>query len=158
MLGNTTTDGFARLSIANGEVRIATGGTIVSADAANFPHQLSIAFGYAGSAFHYVELYDSNTTDGNENVMKYDGTEYYELATNTYTGVMPTGAWSMTIDESVAQQKIVLASRFGGAAKPTITGSTNTIAPNLAAGSTMTIYLQHADVRFDYWLVIETLP
>lgn len=158
MVGNTTTGAFARLFVDNGEVRIATGGTIVSADAANFPHQLSIAFGYSGSTYHYVQLYDTNLTNGGEDVMKYDGVDYFALASNPYTGVMPTGAFSMTIDESVVQQRIVLASRLGGAAKPTLTGVTNTIAPNLAAGGTMTIYLQHADVRFEYWLVIETLP
>lgn len=158
MLAPPMMGAFARLFVDNGEVRIATGGTIVTADPASFPHQLSIAFGFSGTANHYVQLYDTNTTNGGEHVMKYDGVDYFTLASNPYTGVMPTGAWNMTIDESVAEQKIVLASRIGGEVKPTITGTTNTIAPNLSASGTMTVYLQNADVRFDYWLVIETLP
>ncbi|HSD90234.1 MAG TPA: thrombospondin type 3 repeat-containing protein [Kofleriaceae bacterium] len=158
LLATSTADAETRLGVSTGELRIETAGTVVTADPAGPEHQLSVAFGFTGSSYHYVEFYDSNGASGDACITKYDGANYNGVDCTPYTGILPTGAFSMRIDESVAAQKIDFQATVGGVAKPLLTGATNAIPPNLVTSSTMTVYAQHADFRFNYWIVIETLP
>ncbi|HSD90233.1 MAG TPA: thrombospondin type 3 repeat-containing protein [Kofleriaceae bacterium] len=158
LLGVVNNSAFTRLGVSTGELRIETAGTVVTSDAASSPHQLSVAFGFTGSSYHYVEFYDSGGSSGNVCIVKYDGTSYTGVDCTPYTGILPTGAFSMRIDESVAAQKIDFQATLGGAVKPLLTGATNAIPPNLVTSSTMTLHAQNADFRFNYWIVIETLP
>jgi hypothetical protein len=159
MLGTTSNGGAdTRLGVSTGELRIETAGTVVTSDPAGPEHQLSIAFGFTGSAYHYVEFYDSGAGTGDACITKYDGTSYNGLDCTAYTGILPAGAFSMRIDESVAAQKIDFQATVGGVVKPLLTGSTNAAPPNLVTSSSMTAFVQNADLRFNYWIVIETLP
>lgn len=142
--------------VANGESRIELGGT-VSAVVAATPHQLSMAFGITGAVYHYVEFYDSGGTTGDIAISKANNGTYTGIATRNYTGILPTGAWNMRINESVASQQITLAATLGGIAYPLISGSTTT-APILTTGAKLDFYIQHIDMRIDYFIVIETLP
>ena len=91
-------------------------------------------------------------------VTKYNGTTYSGLALAHYTGILPSGAFSMRVDESVNAQKIDLLATVGGIAKPLLSGSTNATTPPLATSNTLTVGVQDADFRFEYFLVIETMP
>jgi hypothetical protein len=151
-------DASAELLVANGEVRIETGGTIASVSSTT-PHQMSIAFGLDAphEKFHYGEFYNGSNF-GDISVVKANDGTYTGIATTPYPPPLPTGAWSMRIDESVATQQIKFRAKVGGVQYNELTALTNTALPNLTASSTMTIYIQHADFRYDYWIVIETLP
>lgn len=154
----TGASAFTRLDLPNGELRIATSGTIVSITAGTV-HSVAIAFGIntAGDRFHYAEFYDSGGSGGKIAIMKADGDNYTGLAAQPYSGNLPTGAWAMTIDASVANQQIGLAAKLGGTSYAPLTGSTTT-APILTPGGEITVFTRNADVRYDYFVVIETLP
>ena len=62
----------------------------------------------------------------------------------------------MRIDESVSAQTLAMQATVGGVVKPALSGATTS--PPLTTSQTMTVYLQNADVRYSYWIVIETLP
>jgi hypothetical protein len=134
------------------------GGTIPSISSST-PHQLSVNYGpnAAGDVYHYVEFYDSSGNGGTIGIVERDGSSYTDLATSPYSGALPTGAWSMRVDESVSAQQIRLLATLGGSAKPMLMASTAT-APAHIAGNKINIYVRSADIRFDYFLVIETLP
>lgn len=151
---------LARLNIANGELRIHTAGTIVSREA-TYPHQLSLAFGFDGSGnnYHYVEFYDSSSTDGTAAITKsLMNTMFTSLAEHITPAPLPTGAWSFRVDESVAQQRIQFLPTLGGTAYTLLTGTTNQSSPNLTTGTLMSVLVRNADIRFNYFLVIETVP
>ncbi|HUS33598.1 MAG TPA: thrombospondin type 3 repeat-containing protein [Kofleriaceae bacterium] len=155
-----TSFGDSILNVATGELRIETGGTVASISSTT-PHQLSIGFGFLDSThqkYHYVELYNDAGTTGDIAISKANLGAYTGLATAQYPAPLPTGAWSMRIDESVAAQQIKLRAKAGGVQYNELTAATNTALPNLATSTQATLYVQHADVRFDYWIVIETLP
>lgn len=159
-MNSLTTPAYAELAVANGEVRIETGGTIVSVSSTR-PHQLSIAFGFIDSThqqYHYVEFYNGSGSSGSTSIAKGDNGVYTGLASVSYPAPLPTGAWSMRIDESVAAQKITLHAKVGGIQYADIMAATNAATPNLVASPDITLYGQHSDVRFDYWIVIQTLP
>ena len=129
--------------------------------AATTPHQLSIAFGFVDSThaqYHYVEYYNGSGATGSTSIAKGDNGTYTGLASVNYPAPLPTGAWSMRIDESVAAQKVTLRAKLGGVQYNDIMGATDTATPNLVAAPDITMYSQHSDVRFDYWIVIQTLP
>jgi hypothetical protein len=152
---------YARLNLSNGELRIETGGTIVSSDAANYPHQLSMAFGIdaSGASYHYVEFYDSSSAGGDISITKSDmGTTYTSLDAHSTPAPMPTGAWKFRVDESVASQTIKLLATQGGTSYALLTGMTNMASPSLTTGSVITTLVRNADVRYDYFIVIETAP
>jgi hypothetical protein len=146
------------LGIANGETRIATGGTIVTAYAGASQHQIAISFGHnsAGDVFHYVEFYEKGGTAGEVGVSRGNMGVYTTLAKSSFSGTLPTGTWSMRADISVAAQRIVLDSGLGGIARPLLTGMATT--PALTAAPSFQIDVNGLDIRFDYFLVIETLP
>lgn len=145
----------SRLAVGNGESRIYVGGTIVSTG--NTARQLSVEFGMnAGfTVYHYCEFYDSG---GNSiEITKANNGSYDSLASTSAGGSLPTGAWSMQIDESVAGQQIRLVAKVGGTTYAPMTGNTST-APALTASNMFELYVTRADVRVDYFLVIETMP
>jgi hypothetical protein len=148
----------SNLAIGTGELRIATRGT-VTAVATAIPHQLLIAFGFntSDTRYHYGEFYDDNGTSGDVLITEANGSVYSGLASATYAGVLPTGEWSMQIDESVKDQRIALLARLGGMAYPALVASTST-APVLAADNRINISTNHVDITLDYFLVIETVP
>jgi hypothetical protein len=154
----TSGSGDARLNIATGETRTYMGGTIPTIGSST-PHQLSVNYGTntGGDIYHYVEFYDSSGNGGGVTITERNGNTYNELADSPYAGALPTGAWSMRIDESVKAQQIQLLATVGGTAHPLLSAST-AAAPAHIAGNRINIYVRSADVRFDYFLVIETLP
>jgi len=152
--------GTARTSLAvtTGELRIITAGTITAVGALA-PHQIVIAFGFnsGGANFHYGETYDVGGSSGDIKITEAAAGTYTGRASTPYAGVVPTGAWSMQIDESVTAQRIDLAARLGGMAYPEISASTSA-APALTTGSHLIVSAEHMDISFDYFVVIETLP
>lgn len=150
-------DAYTYLSIANGETRIATGGTI-KAVGTGTPHQLVITVGInpTGDVYDYGELYDTGGAAGSISLTKRSGTTYTGLANQDYPGILPTGAWSMRIDASVGAQRMALQAKVGTTSAE-LTGDTSA-APALAASDRITLYMQNADIRFDYFVVIDTLP
>jgi hypothetical protein len=149
----------AQLLIPNGEVRVETGGTIAAVQSTT-PHQLSIEFGVntAGDKYHYVELYDDGGSQGDISISKGNSGVYSSIGLLHYPNALPTGAWSMRFDESVAAQQIKFLAKVGGVQYTEITGTTNTSSPSLTTSNRFRFYMTRADVRFDYWIVIETLP
>jgi hypothetical protein len=156
---NGQTYAGAVLSAANGESRIYVGGTIASIIPGASEHQVTIAFGRnaSGSVYHYTEFYDTSGSTGDIAISRANQGSYTLLAATSYSGQLPTGAWSMQIDASVAQQKINFATTLGGVARAPISANLTTT-PLLAASTTMQVDVNSSDVRFDYFLVIETLP
>jgi hypothetical protein len=152
MTGNSVT---VFLDVANGESRIATGGTIVSVGG-SLPHQLALGVGVNSERYHYGEFYDEGPGSGEVGVVKANNGTYTGLASASYSGVMPTGAWSVRLDQSVAAQRVVMQASLGGT-NYSVSGNTSN-APALAASTTLRIYTSNIDMRFDYYIVIETLP
>jgi hypothetical protein len=152
--------GYRDLTIGTGELRIVTAGTVASVNASGSEHHITIEFGQASnSSYHYVEFYDTGGATGDIAITKYDGvSNYTSLATTTYSGILPTGAFAMRVDESVSQQTINFQSTVGGVVKPLLTGDTDAMAPALAASTFLELTEQSADVRFNYLLVIKTTP
>ncbi len=156
MVGASPNSGFSRLpNQASGELRIISGGTIASVGGGT-PHALSIAFGVnsTGANYHYVQFYDSGPATGEISISRAQGTSYPSLAITSYVGILPTGAWSMQIDESVSAGRIALTSRLGGTAHPTI----STAAPAHTTGTGVSVLVRNSDVRFDYFGIIATIP
>jgi hypothetical protein len=154
------TGGYAGsvLSVANGETRIIAAGTVASTVANAAEHQIAIAFGRntAGDVYHYCELYDTGGATGDIAISRANKGVYSSFAIAHYTGTLPIGAWSMRIDESAAAQHITMNGAVGGAAFAPLNATTTT--PALATSTTMEVGVNGSDVRFDYFLVIETLP
>lgn len=159
MTGDTTSTGFARLYVDTGELRIYAGGTIPTVSATT-PHGFSVAFGFdaTGEKFHYCEFYDSSGNGGSINIQKANDGVYTSIDSDGYSGALPKGAWSVRIDQSVSTQEIAFLPMIGGTAYPELKGSTNQGPPSLTSGDHMTFLVRNAQVRFDYVLVIETLP
>ena len=67
-------------------------------------------------------------------------------------GTLPTGAWSMRIDESVSAHRISLASSLGGVVKPDLA----TDAPTLGTGRGIIVGANGIGMAVDYFIVIET--
>lgn len=160
MDGTGTSSVSSRLGVPTGELRIAAGGRIVTIDGLT-PHTLAILFGYdsAEDRFHYVEFYDEGGDTGEIAITKAEVSSYATLAAHSYgpRGALPTGAWAMTIDESVSDQQIRLQATLGDQAYAPLVGSTS-VPTALAPSAYLKLLVRHADVRFDYLLVIETLP
>jgi hypothetical protein len=153
---NGTTSG-ADLNVANGETRFVIGGTI-AAIGSSLPHQVSVSFGESvSSVYHYVEFWENSTTQGSVAVSKANNGTYTTLTQVNYTAPMPTGAWSMQVDSSVAAQTIRLAAKLGGTPYAPALASTST-SPSLTTGTSFSFYFQNVDVRLDYVVVIETMP
>jgi hypothetical protein len=150
-------DSETDLAVPDGELRIVVGGSISNVSMTT-PHQLVLAFGFVGGgqSFHYVESYDDGA-GGDIAIAKGVNGTYTGLANVTYPGAMPTGAWSMQVDESVAAQRIDDAAVLGGTAYTPISAATSP-APSLAAGPGIALYLNNAIVRFDYVFIVETMP
>ena len=91
-------------------------------------------------------------------ISKANSGTYTSITETPYPGDLPTGAWSMRIDESVAAQQIKLYAKVGGVQYSELTGMTNLASPSLTTGADIDFYVQHADIRFDYFIVIETVP
>lgn len=150
--------GYRELAVATGELRIVTAGTVQSVNSAGPEHHITIEFGQSGTAYHYVEFYDTGSATGEIAITKYDGANYTGLATTTYSGTLPLGVFSMRVDESVSRQQIDFLSSVGGVAKPLLSGNTSAMSPPLATSTSFTLNEQYADVRFNYLLVIKTTP
>lgn len=151
---------FARLHLDNGELRIETGGTIVSRET-TYPHQVSMAFGIdnTGGNYHYVEFYDSSSAGGDISITKaQNDTTYTSLAGHATPAPLPTGAWKFRVDESVSAQSIKLLATQGGTDYALLTGTTNMTSPSLTASGIMSSLVRNADVRYDYFIAIETAP
>jgi hypothetical protein len=135
-----------------------TGGTVASILTAP-PHQLSIEFGpnQDRTELHLVQIFDHGSSQGSVSINKKIGNLFPELVETTYAGALPLGAWELVIDSSVATQTITVQSTLAGLPKPTITASTAT-APLLREGPNINVYVRRADFRFDYLLVIDTVP
>jgi len=153
-----TGSAVTRLAVTNGELRIITAGTITAVGALT-PHQLVIAFGFnnGGANFHYCETYDTGGSSGLIKITEAASGTYTGRDSTSYPGVLPIGAWSMQIDESVAAQRIDLGARLGGMAYPALSASTSA-APVLTTGSHFVVSAENMDISFDYFVAIETLP
>lgn len=154
---NAAAEGGAVLSVANGESRIVTEGTIAAVASAT-PHQFSLMFGVDANVkvYHYAEFWDNGPGTGEVAVSKASYGTYTSVDVRTFTGPVPAGAFAMHIDESVGAQTARLDATLGGISY-TVAGSTSA-APVLTTSAEIHLYLQHIDVRLDYFLVIETLP
>ena len=151
---------FARLVVSNAETRVYTGGRIVSCSgAAVGPHELAISFSVNGSNYYYVQAYDSDGTDGYLQIMQASGggTVFTGLAGTAYAGVLPAGAFAFQIDESVSAKTIAFRSTLGGVSRMALTAS-STMDPLLSAGGQFGLFTRNCDVRFDYFVVIQTMP
>jgi hypothetical protein len=146
------------LTVANAESRIITGGTVSSVTQAAAEHQISIAFSRnnAGNVYSYGEFYDTGGAQGDVAISRANMGVYSSPAIGHYSGILPLGSWSMQIDTSVATQKITLAGTVGNSAFTTL--NANTSNPALASSNTMEVFINGSDVRFDYFVVIETMP
>ncbi|CAN5923755.1 hypothetical protein BH11MYX3_BH11MYX3_00300 [soil metagenome] len=156
MVGTSANSGFSRLSNqTTGELRIISGGTIASV-AGTTPHALSIAFGVnsTGANYHYVQFYDSGVGTGEISISRAQGASFPSLASTSYPGTLPTGAWSLQIDETVSGGMIALTSRLGGTLHPAF----STAAPAHTTGTGVSVLVRNADVRFDYFGIIATIP
>lgn len=150
---------FSRLFVMTGELRIVTGGTIVSTDATG-PHSIAISYGFNGpngDNYFYNEFYDEAGAGGAVQITKAAQGTYDPQTSAPYAGAMPTGAWSMQIDESVAAQQIKFAATLGGTPYAIQTASTAGT-PSLMVSTTITFMAKSVDTRFDYVLVIRTTP
>jgi hypothetical protein len=150
----------AVMQIANGQTRIYTGGTISSVNASASQHQITVAFGrnQAGDIYHYCEFYDTGGSQADIAISRANKGVYSSFIIQNYAGNLPIGAWSMRIDESVAAQSIGFDSKVGGTVRPTISANTAVSNPLLVTSNTMELGVNGADIRLDYFLVIETLP
>ena len=70
--------------------------------------------------------------------------------------ILPTGPWRMQLDASVSAQRMALAAKTGTTSAEL--AADTSAAPALAASDRITLYMQNADIRFDYFVVIDTLP
>lgn len=149
--------GFTRLNVPTGKLRIVTGGSMTAVSTTT-PHQLSLGFGFntAGDDYYYSEFYDSSGAGGGVNIVKADSATYTNLVGSAYSGAMPTGAWAMQIDESVASQTIGLRATLGGISYGPFSAATST--PALISSSSLTLYSRNIDFRLDFMLLIETTP
>jgi len=59
-------------------------------------HQLTIEFGHdsTGDKYHYGELFDTNTDDGEIKITQADGVSFMSLVRTPYGTIQP-GGWSM---------------------------------------------------------------
>lgn len=143
------------VNIVNSEVRIATGGTIAAVGSS--PRQFSLAVGIDpnGPIYHYGEFYDSGGTE--IALTERNGSTYTELGVIDVGGTLPTGAWAMQLDASVAAQTMTVVASVGGTSYAPISGDTST-APVLTSSPRINMFFRNVDMRLDYFLVIETLP
>ncbi len=151
---------FARLDVANGETRFYAGGRVVSCTGGSIgPHEVAISFSVNGNNYYYVQAYDSDGTDGYLQIMQASGggTTFTGLAGTAYSGVLPVGAWQFQVDESVANKRIAFRSTLGGTSRMTLTANA-TMDPLLTAGQAFGFFSRNCDVRFDYFVVIQTVP
>jgi hypothetical protein len=149
---------YGNVAIANGELELVTGG-VVNAVFASTPHSIAISFGFnaGGANYHYVQFYDTGGGGGLISIAKAEGGSYPTLSSTAYTGDLPTGAWRMQINESVAAQSITFASTLGGQPHTTLVSSTSSPTTLMSANG-MALLVRNADVTLDYVLAIETLP
>lgn len=151
---------FARLVVANAETRFYAGGRVLSCSGANVgPHELAISFSVNGSNYYYVQAYDTDGTDGYLQIMQASGggTTFTGLAGTAYTGVLPVGAFLFQVDESVAAKTLAFRSTLGGVSRMTL-AATATMDPLLSAGASFGFFTRNCDVRFDYFVVVQTVP
>jgi hypothetical protein len=149
--------GSTRLGVPTGELRIIAGGS-VTAVSSTTPHMMQIAFGLntAGDDYYYAQFYDASGSGGSVDLAKADSGVFTVLAGASYGGKLPTGAWSMQIDESVSAQTLGLTARVGGLAYGPFATAAST--PALISNAEVGIYTRNVDVRVDYMLIIETTP
>lgn len=154
----TGSSAFTRLAVASGEHRIIAGGTIQSVDATT-PHGLSLSFGFdsTGQRYYFAQFYDSDGSGGQVYITQANDDTYPNYASSPYAGALPTGAWSMRIDESVSMQRIALQATLGGTVHPLLQAMPLGDPP-LTTSSLITFLGRNADIRIDYVVVIETLP
>lgn len=153
-LRTLTGTAYVPLGVATAETRIVAAGSIGALGPIS--HQLAIQFGYSGPTYHYGEFYE-NMTGGSIKITKATGLTYMSIVNTPFPAPLPSGAWSMQIDASVAAQQIDLEARLGGVAYPPLTANTSSV-PMLAAGNRITLQIDHAEVVVDYFLVIESTP
>lgn len=149
---------FGRLMVANGELVIVASGTI-DAVFNDTPHSIAVSFGFntGGANYHYVQFYDTGGANRIVSVAKAEGGLYPSLQQTSYPGILPTGAWSMQISESVSAQHITFATRAGGQDQTTLEADTSTPTA-LTASDGITLLIRNANVTLDFVLTIETLP
>lgn len=149
--------GFTRLFVSTGELRIIAGGRVESVSSTT-PHSLAIAFGFNGTGddYYYGQFYDNGGSGGSVNIMLADSGSYTGLAGDSYPGVLPTGEWSMQLDESVAAQTLAFTATLGGVAYGPYAANAGT--PALATSDELTMYSTNGDYRVRYIVVIQTAP
>ncbi|HEY5921249.1 MAG TPA: thrombospondin type 3 repeat-containing protein [Kofleriaceae bacterium] len=147
------------LMLTTGEARIAMAGTIAAIMSPAGEHQLSLIIGknQTGNIYHYTEFYDSGGSDGEISITKANNGTYTNLGGTSYSGTLPLGAWSMRVDQSVSSQRMGFEAKLGGIAYGPYQGSTAQ-APALVAAPRLEVYVANADIRLDYFIVIETMP
>ncbi len=100
------------------------------------------------------EFYDNGAGSGEIAINRADNDVYSQLTGSGCAGILPTGAWSIQIDESASSHRIALHSRLGGVGRPPL----GTPAPAHTTGTSVPVLVRNADVRLDYFGIIATTP
>lgn len=149
-----TVGGSLGIPVQTGALRIIVGGEVLSI-APTGPHKLAVAFGLGSDQYHYVEIYNETAANAAVMIERYAAGSFTALATVPLASKLPVGPFKLTIDESVANQTIRFASTVAGTSR-VLTASASQ--PPLLAGSILHFDVFNAVVRFDYVLLIETVP
>jgi hypothetical protein len=146
--------GFIDLAVGIPNARVVLGGSITTGG--QTPHQLALEFGHLDDDhYYYVEFYDE-ANGGAVKITKFDGTDYISVDDADYSGTIPNGAFTWTVDYSFTAQSISFGAKHGAMTFPTVSGATT--APALGSSTDLFFGTNHATVTLDYVAVIETVP
>jgi Thrombospondin type 3 repeat len=149
-----TLEGYIRLNIANGELRIAVGGRFSDLGPVPRQHVLERAMHSDGS-YYYAEAYEDDAK-AYVKLTKYNGTNYLGIVGHDFPSSIPTGPFTWVIDESVSAQTMGFTAQHAGVAYPRV--QTATTAPQLEATGSLLFGTKSMRATYDYVAVIRTLP
>lgn len=144
-------DGYIEYTIALTNSRVMTGGSV--AVLAATPHQSTIQYRQGNGQYYYAEFYDVGNGGGLK-ITKYNGTDYIEIFSSDYDGVIPAAAFTWTVDMSVTNQRATLAATHGTLTFPATTGVTT--APALAPTTRLFFGSRNVVMTYDYVAIIST--
>jgi len=150
--------GYSSLQVPTGELRIVAGGNIAGVTATE--HSLTISFDSdpSGTRYYYCEFYDAATSDGNVSISSANGSTFTTIASTGYQKPLPSGAWTMQVDESVSAQHIAFATLLAGTPRPPVSAERTSLAFPMIAGDHLGLFVKNATVTVDYFGVIATTP
>jgi hypothetical protein len=148
--------GYSNLQLPTGESRIVIGGKVTGVTSTE--HEITVSFGAdaTGARYYYCAFYDDATVAGNVSISSADGATYKTVASVGYPKPLPSGAWTMQIDESVLGQRISLVSSLAGAPQPTVTAARAMLMPALITSDHIGLFVKNTNVTVDYVGLIET--